>query len=138
MNTVHGRIYSAWRRIPNGITVRISIPVNTRAAVSVPKLGFKDVTVRRTAPKRRPGCKRLPQAGRRTDRNAGKVASIVSLKETCCQTRPDVSSWSALRKPFGRLNFAMRRHPILFLSNGQLFSSQRTSSDILKSVHFRC
>ena len=43
--TVRGRIISEWQRTPGHIRLRVTIPANSEAAVSIPVLGFKQVTV---------------------------------------------------------------------------------------------
>ena len=45
IKTVRGPVRSAWSKKDNSITLKVTIPVNSDAEVSVPKIGLKNVTV---------------------------------------------------------------------------------------------
>jgi alpha-L-rhamnosidase len=45
IRTVRGWVRSAWLKKDNSITLKVTIPVNSDAEVSVPKIGLKNVTV---------------------------------------------------------------------------------------------
>lgn len=45
VRTVRGVIHSHWQREDDSLTLRVTIPVNSRAQVNVPKLGHEHVTV---------------------------------------------------------------------------------------------
>jgi alpha-L-rhamnosidase len=45
MRTVRGLVSSSWKRKAKALTLKVSIPVNARARVSVPKIGLKNVRV---------------------------------------------------------------------------------------------
>jgi len=45
IKTVRGLIRSGWLKKDNSITLKVTIPVNSDALVSVPKIGLKKVTV---------------------------------------------------------------------------------------------
>jgi alpha-L-rhamnosidase len=45
IKTVRGVVSSAWERNGNSLTLEVALPVNSRARVSVPKIGLKDVAV---------------------------------------------------------------------------------------------
>jgi len=45
IRTVRGWVRSAWFKKDNSITLKVTIPVNSDAEVSVPKIGLKNVTV---------------------------------------------------------------------------------------------
>jgi hypothetical protein len=45
IRSVRGVVSSAWQLTDEGITLRVRIPVNSRAEVRVPKIGLSDVAV---------------------------------------------------------------------------------------------
>ena len=45
IRTVRGRISAGWKKADNSIALEVTIPVNSKAKVSVPKIGLKNVTV---------------------------------------------------------------------------------------------
>ena len=45
VKTVRGNISSGWKTDGKSLTLEVSIPVNSEAQVSVPKMGLQDVTV---------------------------------------------------------------------------------------------
>jgi alpha-L-rhamnosidase len=45
IRTVRGWVRSEWLKEDNSITVKVTIPVNSDAEVSVPKIGLKNITV---------------------------------------------------------------------------------------------
>jgi len=45
IKTVRGTASSSWQSTADAITLEVSIPVNSQARVSVPKMGLKDVTI---------------------------------------------------------------------------------------------
>ena len=45
IKTVRGMVSSSWKRTENTITLKVSIPVNSRAKMSVPKMGLENVTI---------------------------------------------------------------------------------------------
>ena len=46
IKTVRGTVSSSWRRKNNSLILKVTIPVNCRAEVSVPKIGLENVTVK--------------------------------------------------------------------------------------------
>jgi len=45
LKTVRGLVSSSWKKTEDSVTLKITIPVNSEAKVSVPKLGLKNVVV---------------------------------------------------------------------------------------------
>ena len=45
MRTVHGELSSHWRRTDQSISLEVTIPVNSRARVSLPTLGLSNISV---------------------------------------------------------------------------------------------
>jgi len=45
IKTARGMISSSWKKTDNSLTLEVSIPVNSRAKVSVPKIGLENVTI---------------------------------------------------------------------------------------------
>ena len=45
IKTVRGTVSSSWKRDARSSTLQVTIPVNARATVSVPKMGLENVTV---------------------------------------------------------------------------------------------
>jgi len=45
IKTVRGIVSTSWKRTDNSLTLEVAIPVNSRAKVSVPKIGLQNVTV---------------------------------------------------------------------------------------------
>ncbi len=46
IKTVRGMVSSSWEKTDDSLTLKVSIPVNSQAKVSIPKIGLKDVTVK--------------------------------------------------------------------------------------------
>jgi len=46
IKTIRGLISSIWRKHDNSLTLDITLPVNTRAKVSIPKIGLKWITIK--------------------------------------------------------------------------------------------
>lgn len=55
LRTVYGTLSSAWQQGPGGLTVNVTVPVNTTAEVRIPSDGAYQVTEGGTAPAGRPG-----------------------------------------------------------------------------------
>ena len=45
IRTVRGMVSSSWKRTDDSITLKVTIPVNSEARISVPKIGLQNVTV---------------------------------------------------------------------------------------------
>jgi len=45
IKTVRGWVRSAWSKKDNSITLKVTIPVNSDAEVSIPKIGLKNIAV---------------------------------------------------------------------------------------------
>ena len=45
IKTVRGIVSSSWKRRDNSLTLEVTLPVNSRAKVSVPKMGLENVTI---------------------------------------------------------------------------------------------
>ena len=46
LDTIRGRVSSSWSKKDESFQLNISLPCNTQAEVHIPKLGFREVTVR--------------------------------------------------------------------------------------------
>ncbi len=45
VKTVRGMVSSSWEKTDHSLTLEVSIPVNSQAKVSIPKIGLEDVTI---------------------------------------------------------------------------------------------
>ncbi len=45
IKTVRGMVSSSWGKTDDSLTLEVSIPVNSQAKISIPKIGLKDVTI---------------------------------------------------------------------------------------------
>jgi alpha-L-rhamnosidase len=45
IKTVRGVVSSLWKRTEDSLTMEVAIPVNSKAKVSIPKIGLQNVTV---------------------------------------------------------------------------------------------
>ncbi len=92
IRTVRGIISSSWRKNGNSLTLEVALPAGSRAKVSVPKIGLKNVTVTENG-------KSVYRAGRFVKG----VAGISSAEESEDYVTFDVGSGSYMFKLVGSI-----------------------------------